>query len=66
MKQIIVDVLDSGEIRIETSGFSGKSCIEESKFLKLLLGKELERQLVPAYYTIENKKTVKKHLPLCG
>lgn len=66
MKQIIVDVLDSGEIRIETTGFAGKSCIEESKFLKLLLGKEIERQLVPAYYSTENKTVVKKHLPLCG
>ena len=66
MKQIIIDVLDTGEIKLETRGFTGKSCVEESEFIKLLLGKEIERQLVPAYYTTDNKTNVKKHLPLCG
>jgi hypothetical protein len=65
MKQIIVDVMDDGEIKIETRGFKGKSCIEESQFLKDLLGEETARQLVPTYYT-KNKKAVRKYLPLCG
>jgi len=65
MKQIIVDVLDSGEIKIETRGFTGKSCIEESQFIKDLLGEEIQRNLVPAFYT-RNKTTIRKHLPLCG
>ncbi len=66
MKQIIIDVLDSGEIKIETKGFKGKSCIEESQFLKDLLGEEKARQLVPAYYQTKNKTVIRKHLPLCG
>ena len=65
MKEIIIDVSDDGEIRIETRGFKGKSCLEESEFLKDLLGKETSRQLTPAYYQ-EEKQTVKKYLPLCG
>ena len=65
MKQIIIDVLDSGEIKLETRGFTGKSCIQESEFVKNLLGHELERELVPAYYTQDNVK-IKKSLPLCG
>jgi len=65
MKQIIIDVLDSGEIKLETRGFTGKSCIQESEFVKNLLGHELERELVPAYYTQDNVK-IKKYLPLCG
>jgi hypothetical protein len=65
MKEIIVDVADTGEIRIETRGFKGKSCLKESDFLKVLLGKETSRQLTPAYYE-EEKQTVKKYLPLCG
>lgn len=65
MKQIIVDVLDSGEVKIETRGFQGKECIAESQFLKDFLGEETFRQLVPAYYT-KNKTTIRKHLPLCG
>ena len=65
MKEIIVDISNDGEIRIETRGFKGKSCLMESEFLKELLGKETSQQLTPAYYQ-EEKETVKKYLPLCG
>jgi len=65
MKEIIIDISDDGEVRIETRGFKGKSCLAESEFLKELLGKETSRQLTPAYYQ-EEKQTVKKYLPLCG
>ena len=65
MKEIIIDVSDDGEVRIETRGFKGKSCVAESEFLKDLLGKETSRQLTPAYYQ-EEKQTVRKYLPLCG
>lgn len=67
MKQIIIDISETGEISIETRGFVGRSCITESQFLKDLLGQELSAQLTPAYYqTTDQKQTVKKHLPLCG
>lgn len=65
MKEIIIDIDDNAEISVETRGFSGKSCLEESKFVEELLGNELVRQLTPAYY-VENKKQVKKYLKLCG
>jgi hypothetical protein len=65
MKEIIIEVSDDGEVRIETRGFKGKSCLAESKFLKDVLGKETSLQLTPAYYQ-EEKETVKKYLPLCG
>ena len=64
MKQIIVDVSDDGQIRIETKGFIGKACIEEAEFLKNLLGNETFRQLTPAYYG--KKARLKKYLQLCG
>ena len=65
MKQIIIDVLDDGEIKIETRGYTGKTCLEETEFIKNILGSEITRQLTPAYYT-QGKEAVKKHLPLCG
>lgn len=65
MKEIIVDISDEGEIQIETRGFVGDSCLAESQFIKELLGKEIHKQLTPAYYDT-NKKTVRKYLPLCG
>ena len=65
MKEIVVDVLDTGEVKIETKGFTGKTCIQESQFLKDLLGKEISTQLTPAYYRV-GQQEVKKHIPLCG
>jgi hypothetical protein len=65
MKEIIVDISDKGEIQIETRGFVGDSCLVESQFLKELLGKEIHKQLTPAYFST-NKETVRKYLPLCG
>ena len=65
MKEIIVDISNEGEIKIETRGFKGKSCVSESGFLKEMLGKETSRHLTPAYFQ-EEKETVKKYLPLCG
>ena len=65
MKEIIIDISQNGEIKIENRGFSGKGCIADSQFIKDLLGKEIEKQLTPAYYK-ENNQEVKKYLPLCG
>jgi hypothetical protein len=65
MKQIIIDILDNGEVKLETRGYTGKTCLEETEFIKNILGSEITRQLTPAYYT-QGKETVKKHLPLCG
>lgn len=65
MKEIVIEVSDVGEISIETKGFSGKSCITESQFLKDVLGKEIESRLTPTYWQ-EAKNTAKKYLPLCG
>ena len=65
MKEIIIDITNDGEIKIETRGFSGKGCIADSQFIKDLLGKEIEKQLTPAYYK-ENNQEIKKYLPLCG
>ena len=64
-KQIVVEVSDQAEIHIETRGFTGASCIEESQFLKDLLGTETAKQLSPAYYN-RGRKIVKKHIPICG
>jgi hypothetical protein len=64
MKEIIIDVSDDGEVRIETKGFQGKACLDESQFLKKLLGTETYRQLTPAYYNTKKKR--KKYLQLCG
>ena len=65
MKEIIVDISNTGEIKIETRGFKGDVCLTESQFIKDLLGKEIQKQLTPAYFE-KNNELVKKYLPLCG
>jgi len=65
MKEIIVDISSQGEVKIETRGFKGKSCVVESQFLKDILGKEIAQSLTPAYWE-EEKVAVRKYLPLCG
>lgn len=65
MKEIVIDISDQGEVKIETRGFKGKACIEETKFLKDILGKEIFQQLTPAYYSQGEVKTT-RYLNLCG
>jgi len=65
VKEIILDISNEGEIKIETKGFRGKSCLSESQFLKDLLGEETERTLTSTYWEKE-EVTIKKYLPLCG
>ena len=65
MKEIIIDISNDGEVKLETRGFTGKSCVEESQFIKDLLGKETAKQLTPAYYQAQTTQ-VKKYLPICG
>jgi len=65
MKEIVLDISDDGEVRIETRGFKGKTCLKEAQFLKDLLGKQTLQQLTPAYYVSQNQET-KKYLNLCG
>jgi hypothetical protein len=65
VKEIIIDVSEEGEVKIETRGFKGQSCVTEAQYIKDVLGKEIARQLTPAYYQ-EEPVCIKKHLPLCG
>ena len=64
-KRIVIDISDEGEISLETIGFTGKACLEETQFLKEMLGNEVHQSLTPAYYYRKNQK-VKKHLQICG
>ena len=65
MKEIVLDISNDGEVRIETKGFKGKTCLKEAQFLKDLLGKQTFQQLTPAYY-VNQKQETKKYLNLCG
>ena len=62
-KKIIVEIDNNGELSLETRGYSGPICLEESQFLKDLLGDEISKKLTPEYY---DKGMVKKYQQICG
>lgn len=62
-KKIIVEIDNNGEVRLETKGYSGPICLEESEFLKNVLGEETSKKLTPEYY---DKGKVKKYQQICG
>ena len=64
-KRIIVEIDNNGEVRLETRGYSGPVCLEETQFLKDLLGEETSRQLCARFYERQGKKR-KKYEPICG
>lgn len=64
-KQIIIEVDATGEITLKTEGYTGKSCVKDSQFVKDLLGTETHRALTPTYYE-ENEQKCTKYLTLCG
>ncbi len=49
-RNITVIVSPEGKTKIETSGYSGSSCQEASKFLEELLGNIDAEQLKPEYF----------------
>jgi hypothetical protein len=73
-KAIIIDVMNgTGEIKVESVGFSGSKCLQESEFIADAIGETIERALTPAFYSVvkegENEKVVaggKTFLNLCG
>lgn len=65
-KEIIMLVDQNGEIKIETVGFKGASCIKEAAFLEDVLGKELHKDLTPAYFETDPNQSRKKYLNICG
>jgi hypothetical protein len=65
LKEMIITVMPDGEIKVETKGFKGKACIEETEAIKAMLGNETARELKPTYYQRNGVET-KRHIPLCG
>jgi hypothetical protein len=64
-RKAIMTIAPDGTIKIETLGFIGKSCTEETQFLKDMLGDETARELKPVYFQ-KNGIETKRHIPLCG
>jgi hypothetical protein len=65
MKEMIITIMKDGEVKVETSGFTGAACVDETKALKAMLGEETSRELKATYYERDGVKS-HRHLPLCG
>jgi len=66
MKQVIMTIKPDGEISIETEGFSGSMCVEETQFIKDALGEETAQVLKPCYFGTVETGVKRKLKPLCG
>ena len=67
-KMIIMDVMnETSEVKIETKGFTGMKCVEESQFLKDAVGQQMEQTLLPIAFTDEKDKVTNRvYKPICG
>ena len=61
-KTIEMTFLPDGEVKVQTKGFTGKSCLTATKFLEDTLGKKGETKLTPEYYTagIQNTQQIEQ------
>ena len=50
MKQIQLLITPTGEVRLETQGFTGPACQEASRFLLHALGQTLTEKLTSEYH----------------
>ena len=50
MKTIEIIVSPTGQVRVETKGFTGGDCREASRFIKQALGKRAGEQLTSEFY----------------
>lgn len=65
-KEIILDVMNvTAEVKIETKGYTGMKCVEESQFLKDALGVQMEQTLLPIAYQ-KDKEIKRVFKPICG
>lgn len=66
MKEIVIDIMnETAEVKLETKGYTGMKCVDESKFIKDALGKEIEQTLHPIAYK-KDKNDVRVYKSLCG
>lgn len=67
-KQMIIEVMDeTAEVKIETKGYTGMKCVEESQFLKDALGTQMEQTLLPvAFQKDKSKEKNRVYKSICG
>jgi hypothetical protein len=58
--EITFDV--NGEIKVQTKGFSGKSCVEGSKFVEEALGTKTGEKLTGEYYQTTQNQTLDRKI----
>ena len=59
MKRVEIIVDPQGNSKVETKGFSGRECVEASKFVEQALGKETASRTTAEFFaTSANQNTV--------
>ena len=60
MKTIELIISPSGESRVETKGFSGRACVDASRFLEAALGRTTAETLTAEFH--ETRSQQQNHL----
>ena len=61
-RTIEIIVAPNGQSKVETKGFTGRSCQDASRFIEQALGKAQEETLTPEFYaTTEAHDSVRQH-----
>ena len=63
-KQLIMDFDKNGEVKMETKGFTGTSCLSESEFMKKALGMPIGKPEMTKESKIGVTHTVKDYSKL--
>jgi hypothetical protein len=53
-KTMTITFAPDGQAKVETTGFTGQSCQDASKFIETALGQKTAEQFKPEYFTTNN------------
>jgi hypothetical protein len=59
-KFIEVIISPTGQIQVETKGFTGRDCLKASEFLEAALGQRQSDRVTPEYYEATNSTELRQ------
>jgi hypothetical protein len=59
-KFIEVIISPTGQIQVETKGFTGRDCLKASAFLEAALGQRQSDRVTPEYYEVTNSTELRQ------
>lgn len=61
MKIIEITISTDGNVKMQTTGFNGQSCVDKTRWLKDAIGKETSIKLTADYFLYDSEKVEVKN-----